>query len=435
MLRILRPFFLFAVLVGLSGFVGKYWLENKLKTQLDTNFAKLRSFADISYAKVYLDIDGAVNIDGLSIAPRDSQYGISFIERIRLEPSSRLYFLDFLLDNKPQLPQGLNVEISQANLGVFESQFLSGFIDDANTSAAERYQPICGDVQFLGPKDWREMGYSNLTSDITFSYANDKANNSLHLDMTWTKETMGAMQLRSTMSNVPFSAQAILSGAKPQLQTFEVSYQDLGYGAKELAYCSNKMSVTPELYATFASNREASYFHEAHGITPGPKMRLAYKDFILQPKNFSLTMYPADDFDFSQLPVFQPSDWPDLLRINLQVNDKTVPLDIQNPEASAKATSRANDTVTESTSAAVSEGRSWAQPKPEVQKYFRDVEKKDIAEKIGQRIRVTSVSGRVREGTFLGVDKGDLKIQTDKYGSKMTLRVSLYNTERIEVLE
>jgi hypothetical protein len=61
------------------------------------------------------------------------------------------------------------------------------------------------------------------------------------------------------------------------------------------------------------------------------------------------------------------------------------------------------------------------------------VGKNELAAYIGYKMRVYSISGRMRQGLFKGVRKGNIEMVSEKYGDSMVVSVSILSSEKVEV--
>ena len=117
--------------------------------------------------------------------------------------------------------------------------------------------------------------------------------------------------------------------------------------------------------------------------------------------------------------LYAPEDWADLLKLSLLVNDHAViPLDFSFDRGAPQFAG---------VSSAVEDTDVVHVPR------FVAVGKRELAAYIGYKVRVYSISGRMRQGIFKGLRKGNVEMISEKYGDAMVVSVSLLSAERMEV--
>jgi hypothetical protein len=417
----IKKLLLLAALLLAASLATKLFVEFKLQQRLDDQIAAVNAMAAIRYKRVYLDLEGGVNIDGLDVAPLMLDAGHNHIASIRLSAENKwLFVLTALGLSSAEIPDSLSVELTGVDLGFFSSSYLGSNIASANASFSENVEPSCGAVQFLSSDDFRAMGYGPLIFDAQINYGYSSVRKVLELNMELVIPEFASTRVKAVVAGVAsLNPSSLLATTKPTLQLVELDYTDSGYIRRMGRYCSDKMNLSVEAFVLREVGRDGGYYMAAWGVNPGISIREAYREFLLEPGSINFAAYPSEDFSYEQLSLYAPKDWANLLKLSLLVNGHAViPLefsfDLNTPEFAG--------------SEAATEGAAVVHvPR------FVEVGKNELAAYIGYKMRVYSISGRMRQGLFKGVRKGNIEMVSEKYGDSMVVSVSILSSEKVEV--
>ena len=420
-----KLFVLILLLAGLAA-GSKFILEYKLERQLEQAIASVSSRANVRYQSLEIDIDGGINIHGLSIEPRDNTLGRTWVDRVRISGGGKVFVVNTALQlSENTVPDVLSVELQGVDLGFLQSEFLASLVEQKNAEFKGKVEPRCGDAQYLAAAAWSEMGYSKIIFDADLSYAYSYSNSSLMLSVDAVVPTMFDGRIKAVLGNVSQVVPSMsMFAALPSLKLLELDYTDRGYVQQMTRYCADEMQVTAAAYIEREISRDDTYYLEALGVIPGVAVRRAYQKFLQQPQSISFAMYPAEDLELKNLPHYPVQEWVSAFKLSLLVNTEAVtPL-----EFSLTPTLK-------SLSIEEIEGRPVVElvPEPEYQPQCVGVDKRDLSQYVGYKIRVYSINGRMREGVFKGVRNGNIDMISKKYGSKMGVSVSVFSAERVEV--
>ncbi len=421
MFTFIKKLLLLAALLLVAAVAAKLFVEFKLQQQLDGQIAAVNPIASIHYERIYLDLEGGVNIDGVDVSPLLLDAGLNRIATIRLSSEKKWLFVLVALGLSGDVaPDSLSVELTGVHLGLISSAYLESHIASANASFSENVEPSCGRVQFLSGDDLRAMGYGPVIFDAQINYGYSSLRNVLELNVELVIPELAIARVKAVVGGVAsLNSSAMLVATKPSLQLVELDYTDSGYIRRMGRYCSAKMNLPVEAFVHREVERDGNYYMATWGVNPGISVREAYREFLLDPGSINFAAYPSEAFSYEQLSLYDSEDWADLLKLSLLVNDHAViPLEFSFDRGAPKF---AGD-------ASVDQGANVVHvPR------FVAVGKSELAAYIGYKVRVYSISGRMRQGIFKGVRKGNVEMISEKYGDAMVVSVSLLSAERMEV--
>ena len=426
MFYFVKKLFLLLLLLAGLGFGSKLLLEYRLQQQLDEVIALVSSRAAVRYQSINIDIDGGVDIHGVSIEPSDATLGRTWIDLVRISGGGRGFVINAAFQSSADaIPNVLNVELQGADLGLLQSEFFASLVEDKNSEFRGKVEPRCGDKQYLAADAWSEMGYSKFIFDADVSYYYSSSSRSLELSIDAVVPTMFEGRIKVVLGNVSrLEPSMSMLSVLPSLKLLEIDYIDSGYIQRMTRYCADKMQMTLESYIEREVSRDDAYYIEALGVIPGLAVRRSYWQFLQQPQSINFATYPAKDFELKNLAHYPVQEWASAFKLSLLVNSKAVtPLEFSQTPSTTPL------------SVAEIEGRPVVVvlSEPEHQPQFIEVGKRDLDQYIGHKIRVYSVNGRMREGVFKGVRSGNIDMVSKKYGSKMGVSVSVFSSEKVEV--
>lgn len=421
MFTFIKKLLLLAALLLVAAVAAKLFVEFKLQQQLDGHIAAVNPIASIHYERIYLDLEGGVNIDGLDVSPLLLDAGVNRIATIRLSAENKwLFVLAALGLSNVATPNALSVELTGVDLGLISSAYLDDHIASANASFSENVEPSCGVVQFLSGDDFRAMGYGPLIFDANINYGYSSVRKVLDLNLELVVPELAIARVKAVVAGVAsLNPSSLLVATKPSLQLIELDYTDSGYIRRVGRYCSDMMNLPVEAFVHREVGRDGNYYMATWGVNPGISVREAYREFLLDPGSINFAAYPSEAFSYEQLSLYAPEDWADLLKLSLLVNDHAViPLEFSFDRSAPAFASDASSV----------EGADVVHvPR------FVGVKKRELAAYVGYKVRVYSVSGRMRQGFFKGVRKGNIEMISEKYGDSMVVSVSLLSAETVEV--
>ncbi len=439
------------VLVGTGVAYGglKVYIHHKVKKQVDTLVAASQPFADIEYGSIGSTLDGAVSIDDIVVYPRGVNDSVR-MEQLRVITPG----LGFLLNGsesmrKGELPERMGIEFRGARFNL--KGRLAQLLEQAEASQTGREpsaDQACALSRAFVTAQYRELGLSELVFDTDFviergltpSQVVMKMRYSLHgveqADFTMTLEGMG-----NNVMSVAF--------ATPLLKNISVSYRpDPEFSNKALHYCAELQATDVPTFISQLMDKGDEYFADELGFIPGPGIRSALRQFLESQGEVRISARPDSPLDIKTVHLYKPEDWPDLFGLTVTVNDTEVSdLSFRMPEHKA-GEQNAETTTFKLPGLAMldpirnresGENQADSKPAQAKSKYgrprYRTVDRKDVAQLVGQNARISTVDGKRRSGRVLSIKNGVISLELRMQGGTLSTKVPIAKARKIEVLD
>ena len=420
---------LLALAAGINGYI-----HHQFKTNIDKALNSVNMVAQIKYSDLSTSIiSGEVELKNVRISaallPEEITLG-----NVTLETPGFAYML-----NGPE-------NIKNGNLPDHLGFKIEGFYFDLHSETADwldrlvkRMQPIyaserklCAGKSIFGPSDYKEMGYTRLSSDMRFAYAFNEINQTLDINVTALTRNMGSMEALINITNIgSMSSEKVMQGGMPQLSNVEVTYKDEGYVPHIVKYCSELSNMEKEDFIKAEVKQSDKYFYMIWGFAPGQGLREAYKDFLYKSDTLTLTMAPGKDFNPMMVSTMSTNELMDALNVNLKINGLFVSdLSFKMPPP-AFAESFDRQLAKSLDFDALLRGDPI---KPPVKIKKRKVYKKapakyhtisisEIPKHITDFVQITTKTGHIRKGQLLRMDSKNLYVRKKVSGGNFTMTV------------
>lgn len=296
----------------------------KYKNSIDTASNKMRIFATLNYEGISSSLlDRSVTLENVSILLNGLDDGVN-IDAITLQTDDIGYLLKGFDSRRGDLPERFNISIKGFKVDLYGSMIdkVDQLLNELNSMSKGLVTSPCGNKLYLGPVDYRQMGYDILNSDIEIGYKFTGQGIQLTYDITTRDFGSAAMVIKMTGPTRP-SAMAFTSNP-PQLAEISIAYQDLSFVQRSNEYCARESNRDVAKYIEAEVNKPDKAYAFEWGFVPGPGLKQAYKEFLTNPGTISLTMHPPADFTPGSLGLYKPEAIPTLLDMKLSVNEKPV---------------------------------------------------------------------------------------------------------------
>ena len=420
---------LLALAAGINGYI-----HHQFKTNIDRALTSASMVAQIKYSDLSTSlISGEVKLKNVRVSAAFLPEVVSLGD-ITLETPGFVYML-----NGPE-------NIKQGNLPDHLGFKIDGFYFDLHGETADwldrlvkRMQPIyanerklCAGKSIFGPSDYREMGYTRLSSDMRFAYAFNEANKTLNINVTALTRNMGSMEALINITNIgSMSSEKVMQGGMPQLSNVEVIYKDEGYTQHIVKYCSELSNMKKEDFIKAEAKQSDKYFYMTWGFAPGPGLREAYKDILYKSDTVTLTMAPGKEFNPMMISTMSTNQIMDALNVNLKINGLFVSdLSFKMPPP-AFAENFERQLAKSLDFEALLRGDPIKPPvkikKPKVYKKapakYHTIKISEIPKHITDFVEITTKTGHVRKGQLLRMDSKNLYVQKNVSGGKFIMTV------------
>lgn len=428
-----------ALAAGINGYV-----HHQFKKNIDNTLTSLQSIARVRYSELSTSVlSGEVNLKNVRVSgafmPEEINLG-----NITFETPGFVYMLNGPESmHKGEFPKHLGLAITDFYFDLHgeTAGWLEPLVARLQTVYASE-RKICGGKTLFGPKDFIEMGYTRLLSNMRIAYDFNESNKSLNISMSANTQNMYKVRGSFTITGLGGLSpdKMMQSGKMPQLANAEIHYQDETYTPRFLKYCADLSNMKKEEFIEAEINQSDNHYYMVWGFSPGEGLRNAYKDFLLKPEEISLTITPAADFNLMLLPGMATEEIINNLNLQLNINNLAVTdLTLKLPPVGFNEQFQKRLAASLDVNALL-RGEPVKEPEPVVEK---KVEEKDpasyhpislasIPKHIDHFVRITTKNGHERRGRLLRVDKANLYIQLKVSGGKFTMTVPRNSIKKIE---
>ncbi len=448
-MRVLRWIGIIVLAIGVALGGLKLYLHYEARSVVEEAIENAPPVLDIRYGGVSAGLDGTIGVNDLTVSPRTVNDEVQ-IERLEIRTSG----VGFLLRRserlrKGELPERMGLLLRGISLD------LNGALVAAWQRSLEEHPKLirdsaldCGDVHFIGPEQYRAMGYSRLVSDLAVSYELLPRSTEARVQLEASTRDAAYVAMELVIAGVGSPTVLGLMQSKPRISELTFRYVDDSYVQRLNRLCAQRRGLGVEGYITAQVKRSDAAYARAWGLVPGPGLREAYKHFLTQPGEVIVRAHPSGGLDPLALSHFGPSDWVDLLNLTLTVNKQPVSdLSMRAPTAAELKSAPEGPGLLsslpqlpalspggkeEASDKAAPVARRAAPARP-IFKY-QSVEPAELKDYIGKQVRIATRDHRRREGRLTSVDRGVATLRRRMHGGEMTVRVPLDGVKRAEVL-
>jgi hypothetical protein len=427
-----------AILVlAVTGAWGYLWYSTK--QQVDEMVTLAKPFADISYGGIDISPTGAISINRLQIILNAINDVVS-IGAIRLQAPNILALLNIRHQlSNGQLPEALSISLQNLALSLEGGLLGANQTVLAQQGSLENLDALgCGAILAFGSTEWQEMGYKNLTSDLTLSYRIDRAHNLLSLQMASRSQEWASIEGELEFATtVPLSSiMELVTGLTAKVAKLNLAVHDSGFNQRRNTYCAAKAGKAVDAYIADHARLVAEKLR-AHGINLGPGLLDAYRDYLSPGGRLTLAASPPSPIDPSEFRFYKADDIVKLAGLKATINDKPVN-DLSLSWDSAKLA----QTLAIKTQAPVEPEKITVAPSigptPEmtvsVKKTFHPIATSELSKHVGKIIKIKTTTNSQYNGKLEGVNEGYINITIRKPNGSATLSLRLNELTQAEVL-
>ena len=326
----LTKFFTIIVLSVLLTYAGlKGYMYFKIKNAWNTLAEQSAPFVQLQRGGITSSLSGSAGVTDVSITFVESGETVR-VDRIEFLTSSMLDLMKlasasnsmesapflFAKKNSAKLPKFIGFNIAGIHLDL-DSEYLKTLDKSARENEKSTGFALagCGDISYIGMKEYREMGYSLMKFDIkTLIHLNpDKPTFTLKIDT-------GIPQMFRISSdaelNIANADDPNLARATPRMVNMSLAYQDDSFQQRVNKLClshgaSDQQSVNHGQMAYFQHQMRTL------GIELDQPTLAAYQKFLGKPGTLTIKSSPSSPVDFATIKFYKPSDVPALLGLSV----------------------------------------------------------------------------------------------------------------------
>lgn len=429
--------------VGLAYGGLKGYLYIKVNQQMERLTVAASPFAYIEYGSVGSTLDGVVLLSDLAVRPRDIDDTVR-IEQLRIVTPG----LEFLLRGgesmtKGEFPerfgmqlQGVAFRLDGALVRMLEE------MEAEQTGRQPSPDQVCTLSRDFITEQYRQLGFSRMVFDSSVMFDHRPASSEVRLTVDYLLRGIERGDFAITFTGIGSSIQSAAI-SPPRLQRVEAAYKpDAGLVTKTLEYCAQREGVDVQTYAESLFDKDDDYFVQTVGFIPGPGIRAAIRQMILERGELRIVAEPLSPLDLNTVHLYKPEDWPGLFGLTASVNDNPVtdlsfrvPGYTVNPEKPRSLFNIPGLTQAEEPEPVAAQETVPEQEQEKNSMRFRVVDKKRIPELRWKNVRIVTLAGKQRNGVITNVRDGVVYLENRMKGGSMSTQVSIASIKQIEVLE
>ncbi len=325
----LKYFVLGLLVVVVLAYGGvKAYMYYSLKTKIDRAAQQFSPFGKLEYGGLTTSVKGSLGIEDIKFRIHGMDDELR-IKAIRYETPSLFYLLQAKNEfEKGRIPERLSLNIEGLSIDLFGefTDRLEQFISDLNFQL-DGVNPLCGGRLFFGPREFRDMGYEEITSDLQVGYRFDPANANIVIDVTASTQDMATAKIRGLVEGITetsFISMMQSCRHRPRMGRISINYTDQSYVTRLTKYCADLSKLGLRDYITAEINQQPVYYSYTWGFVPGPGLRQAYGAFLLKPGQIDVSLELPEEVTPDNIHLFKPEDIPGLLDLQVSVNGKAV---------------------------------------------------------------------------------------------------------------
>lgn len=414
-------------------------VSRNVEASLQQVAAALAPYAALRYGEVTTGHGGTVRVSKVEIQPRGMNVALP-VESIEIETPGVMYLLTRAGSGlwSDARPETLRIEARDLVLDLGSEA--GGLIDQLAALTAQPGAaglPHCGNHSQVGLQAWRDMGINRLRIDGTIDYSADTTKDTARLAIAATSKDLAAIRAEAALSQVQAHSRSS-PWLRGYLSEVRVVYKDEGYLDVLRRFCASASAIELPDFNEAEAGEAGSIFLRQWGITPGPALRTAYREFLAKPDTLQLDFAMPPDFKVENTGLYNASDLADSLSFTVSLNGKRADeqqYGFRPPrEGPSQAVLAARAVLAEMDKPRVPPRKGESPGIVDAPKFvFHDVPKEQLHRYIGKQVRFHVTGSSVREGLLTGIDGGLAHVQRQRGDSEMTLTIALRHVERVEV--
>ena len=398
-----------ALAVGLAYGAAKGYAYWRVKSQLDEIARLANPYAELRWKGISTELAGAVEVTGVTVAPRAIAQDID-IASIRVETGDPRLLFTGMPRRADQAPETLRLAANGVQIPL-RGALLDGLQRDPKSNA-------CDFGGLPDPALLAAAGMENLIIDFGMDLSMRKDEG--RLAMTFRYATRGIDELDA-------AADFTGSGPLPAFKQAVVRYRPNSEAVARIAdHCAQRRGTDRAGFLRALADQSDRIFLEQFGVLPGPGLREALRTYLARPGQIKLAIRPERDISpmmFTAGASRSLADWQRLAGLELYLNGALV--DDLRTVSATQAPGSANGSSDSVESAA----------QPPLKAQFQDRPVDEISRYIDHRVRVHTRDGKApREGRLDSVDSTQANVDQRMHGGHLVSHVRLDQIARLEVL-
>jgi len=335
---ILIPFLLYGLV--------KVALWYSTKKSIDDFSKQSAAFVQLKYQTISSSIKGNVSINGITLFIPMFKETIH-IKKVRLSADNLISLLKISFQLKSdEIPKSLGLLVEGIKVDL-NSQFFNSTQDQPQTPAEQFNTLACGNTIRFDEKVLKQMGYTEIVTDVNLSYLYDPLAKTLQFNLYESVEQFFSLDIDaeikeiSTIPKAQDVAMGLASSAQsmPKPGKIKLTIEDDSFITRKVNYCAKNNKSDQKTYID-KHVKMANIFLQKMGIKLHQSLLDAYSKSLSHPGNVIVSMDFSGISNMMELSEFMLDDIISQLGAEIQVNNKRItPISIQlDKKRFAKAT-------------------------------------------------------------------------------------------------
>ncbi len=428
MKQIKRVLFSIALLALIYG-GAHFYLQYKVKSDLDKAITTASPFVDISYRDVSSDLlAGSFTVEGLEVTPKELTEGIS-IGQVIIRGDGIGFLYRLAADEfGSEPPSQLQLEYRRMVIpfGLMDSASFGPQLGQAGTSVAKACT-LAGILQHVGLED---LGHEQFVADGFFRYRLASAGNGLTAEMAYNLQGIEYSRIEVDVSGA-ISPTAMALGAMPTLNSIRMQYQlDAEFSRNMITHCATKSGQDASTFLDALLPADNPRYGHELGFIPGPGIRSVLKKLVGSASELVITANPSPNLTFENIGLYKPNQLLELFDVEVTIDDQIV------TDLSYQLSTKSQELLVQLAKSRESESK----PEKKVQrkrviKRFLPIKANLLKDKAGRELKIyTTQTEKPREGVLTAISDRVVTVEQRIFGGKVELHVPIKKIQRVEIL-
>lgn len=412
----MRKLLILAVLLPVLAYAGvKGYLWYSIYSHMEDLRNAAAPVATIEYKDIRAPLTEPFGVTGITIEPHIVS------DRIRI--GSALVHTAGLRDlyelwkkvSDEKVPEKLEVQLNRISIDLDgEIASLLASNQKTNLFGTPLDAMACGDRDFFSPTDLLAMGYEKLSIDAKFNYGVNRVKDSVDLFVKFRVRDAAslAFDISVPRSQAPTS-RGQLTLQIPQLRDFSINIEDLSFNERRNQYCANVTGVTNAEFVDRHLDQVKAYAEDS-GFPVSGELLAAYRKFVTESGNVTITANPLDPVDLMMLLTMNPRQLLEWLSLDVNIAGKN---------------------IQELMMIAVEEEQPEEEAKPKVAlDTYKPTPVAELDQHVNRLLKIRTLDGKLHHAYLSTVNQDTLVLTRELVGGSATFRVPIAQIDEVRVL-
>ncbi len=442
----IRNIFVLPILTVVLIYAGiKIYLYYEIKGRVDQAINMSAPFVNIEYDGISTTMEGAVYLEKVKLRLKNINEEIR-VDKLGFITPGLVFLLghanNFIEQKKFPEKMGISVQGVHISLTGELIDTLTKSFPEQSEKKADSGLACTLSGSYPG-EQLMELGIYRLIFDLTAKVNYDQENSTLKFNINSAIHGVEETDVTFTVENIASDISGILSNqATSTINSFTVNYRpDRDLTNKINQYCANLKGITVQEYIDQLVNQSDEAYLADLGFIPGPGIRAALKQLLMEAGEISLTTQAIDSNELGNLHLYKAEDIPHILGLSVSLNDKEINDLSFSMGTAPKVSSSDIPTIWEQTepdeqTVTIKKITTQGQQNTGIKaRKFHAVERMQLIDKIGRKARIKTKKGITKTGKITQVKDKQVTLKARMYGGDITFNIPLAEITYSEVRE